>query len=636
MSGSEMKSASETSSPRANEIEQTINHLKGQFDKQQEIFDRQTVEQNKKYLEVMNCMTSLETMMKTMMLSGSGHTRNVGGLYIPPHAQQQQQHQHQHQPQQQHQQPHMELGKFQNHNHSMKLDLPKFDGMDPSGWIFRIQEYFEFHGMPEDQRLRIVSFNMEEKASEWYQYMKTNKRLVSWEDFLIQVRLRFGLSDDLLKSMFISGLRQEIQRELLIARPLSLTETMSLARIFESRYDNIPGETRANPKWAARNQAVVGGPRIINEGQAISTVTRSQNAREFSAQPTQPNRPSIPIRRLSPTEMQEHRNQGLCYNCDQKWVLGHRCPNRFLILVGNTEDEGEEETEEEMSIEEEIAIQGDISSLNSFAGSRTPCSLRIWGKIGNQRINSLIDSGSTHNFVQPEVAQKLKLLLESTARFHVYIGNGDSMLCSYKCPNVEIEFQGLKFNIDLFVLPIQGPELVLGVPWLQSLGKITQDFSQMTMEFKWKGKKAIIQGIASLSPRKVTFNQLQAMAHKEDIHGIYELFVLDGPIDDTKKNDDSPIPPEVTSTITEVLPDALSREFEEEESRVIGVMLMLVSKPVASILEILLKENKEHPEMLKLHEQALYGRPPPTIPSYVHNSSRVQALEVKERRCCKN
>lgn len=35
---------------------------------------------------------------------------------------------------------------------TMKLDLPRFDGTDPHGWIFRIQEYFDYHGMPTEQR----------------------------------------------------------------------------------------------------------------------------------------------------------------------------------------------------------------------------------------------------------------------------------------------------------------------------------------------------------------------------------------------------------------------------------------------------------------------------------------------------
>ena len=36
---------------------------------------------------------------------------------------------------------------------------------------------------------------------------------------------------------------------------------------------------------------------------------------------------------LTPTEMAEQRRQGLCYNCDVQYVLGHRCTRLFLIKL---------------------------------------------------------------------------------------------------------------------------------------------------------------------------------------------------------------------------------------------------------------------------------------------------------------
>ena len=44
---------------------------------------------------------------------------------------------------------------------SMKMEVPKFDGYDPNGWAFQIEELFDFHGTPETLRLRIISFHME-------------------------------------------------------------------------------------------------------------------------------------------------------------------------------------------------------------------------------------------------------------------------------------------------------------------------------------------------------------------------------------------------------------------------------------------------------------------------------------------
>ena len=58
--------------------------------------------------------------------------------------------------------------------HKMKLDVPRFDGMDPSGWIFKINQFFEYHDTPAYERLTIASFYMEGKALAWFQWMTSN------------------------------------------------------------------------------------------------------------------------------------------------------------------------------------------------------------------------------------------------------------------------------------------------------------------------------------------------------------------------------------------------------------------------------------------------------------------------------
>ena len=51
---------------------------------------------------------------------------------------------------------------------SMKLDLPHSDGSNPVSWIFKINQYFDFHRTPDDQRVRLASFSMEGEALTWY------------------------------------------------------------------------------------------------------------------------------------------------------------------------------------------------------------------------------------------------------------------------------------------------------------------------------------------------------------------------------------------------------------------------------------------------------------------------------------
>lgn len=45
--------------------------------------------------------------------------------------------------------------------HRIKLEVPHFDGVDPLGWIFKFNQFFEYHSMPEHERLTISSFYTE-------------------------------------------------------------------------------------------------------------------------------------------------------------------------------------------------------------------------------------------------------------------------------------------------------------------------------------------------------------------------------------------------------------------------------------------------------------------------------------------
>lgn len=158
---------------------------------------------------------------------------------------------------------------------TMKLEVPKFDGTDPFSWTFKIEEYFNYHNTPEDQRLRIVFFHMEGKASTWFQWLKSNNFLSTWSEFFQKVNLRFGasqfedfvgklsklvqkttvaefqyefedlmykvrgVSETLLISFYISGLKPHIKRELQLNRPQTLDEVFSLARVYEENTKKI-------------------------------------------------------------------------------------------------------------------------------------------------------------------------------------------------------------------------------------------------------------------------------------------------------------------------------------------------------------------------------------------------------------
>lgn len=82
------------------------------------------------------------------------------------------------------------------------------------------------------------------------------------------------------------------------------------------------------------------------------------------------------------------------------------------------------------------------------------------------------------------------------------------------------------FEVDFYVLQLQGAEVVLGVRWLQLLGWIIMDYQQLYMEFFYNGKLIRLQGQPLLQAEEVESHQLLLLTHTESIAQCFQLFSL--------------------------------------------------------------------------------------------------------------
>jgi hypothetical protein len=124
----------------------------------------------------------------------------------------------------------------------------------------------------------------------------------------------------------------------------------------------------------------------------------------------------------------------LCYYCDDKYMPGHQCnrPKIFLLEGFNSEEEdaaqGEEALVVDPLVEEPESSQGEGEllriSLHAIASSPAPKTMRMMGRLNNQFVVVLIDTGSTNNFVDPDVARKEKLPIQESTTLTVIVANG--------------------------------------------------------------------------------------------------------------------------------------------------------------------------------------------------------------------
>ena len=77
----------------------------------------------------------------------------------------------------------------------------------------------------------------------------------------------------------------------------------------------------------------------------------------------------------------------------------------------------------------------------------------------------LIDSGSSHNFVNSRLVKKWGCIVQNTPIFYVMVADGNKMECSGICKEMVLEVQNYKFKVDLYPLQLSGTDVVWGIQW---------------------------------------------------------------------------------------------------------------------------------------------------------------------------
>ena len=169
----------------------------------------------------------------------------------------------------------------------------------------------------------------------------------------------------------------------------------------------------------------------------------------------------------------------------------------MLLLEGHAETNEIicEEVMDENSIENQHVdlIKPNIS-LHVLTDWSIPRTMRFKAQIGHHKLEVLIDSGSTHNFLNAKMAEILQLSVILTTPFVIRVANGSGLKCQGRFEHVWVILQGIPFRLTLYSLPLIGLDLMLGVQWLEQLGLVMCNWQKMTMEFQWENQDRKLQG----------------------------------------------------------------------------------------------------------------------------------------------
>jgi hypothetical protein len=211
--------------------------------------------------------------------------------------------------------------------------------------------------------------------------------------------------------------------------------------------------------------------------------------------------------------MLERRRLGLCYNCDEQYVRGHKCAKLFYLEVVNTDDD-ESDTQEGPPTDEPLI------SLHAIAGVRTEDTMQVKVQVGEQEFTALIDTGSTHNFFSSQAAQAAELQFEANTGTRVTVANGDRVPCSGLARNVEIKIGTDIFTINAYSIPLDCFDVVLGVSFLKPLHTVLMDFDDLVMAFNHNGKRVLWKGLGSPRCDITTTSRLHAITHESTVSNL--------------------------------------------------------------------------------------------------------------------
>ncbi|KAJ4764940.1 polyprotein [Rhynchospora pubera] len=426
-------------------------------------------------------------------------------------------------------------GRVGDHRVSLpRTDFPSFDGSNPTVWKSKCESYFEIFQIPEQYRTQLATLHFVEEAQEWYENFKEDYPNLPWQLLVAEVVDRFraysssnpvgdfkrvhqiGKVSEYIRQFeraksrligetkirntsffiqgFIEGLKEEIRYVVEVLNPVTLNQAFHFARKAELNLESVdrrPKQFKPTGFVPFKHSQDPPGVKILP-----NTI------------PT-PNSTGT----LGPKEMtrEQMRALRLCYWCKEKYTPGHKCKMRGLHALQLEDKQGlytarddnfqtqptciewiygeesishpimEQESDELLSDQAIITMCSD-SSHSKFQ------TLQFKGELESTPICVLIDTGSTHSFLNPSLLQADKWPIFPTTPLNVRIADGSAMTTSEKCVNVPFKLQNHSLCVTVRLLNIQGYDLILGMDWLSQHGPMSIDWEAGKVQLCKEGK----------------------------------------------------------------------------------------------------------------------------------------------------
>ncbi|XP_022881659.1 uncharacterized protein LOC111398794 [Olea europaea var. sylvestris] len=327
-----------------------------------------------------------------------------------------------------------------------------------------------------------------------------------------------NVNEETLEGVFINGLEEEVQAEVLMAKPVGLSQIMDMAQRVEDRNNRI---NKAKDKERPRNKGVI----IPNTARVEQRTVPWHLNKGLEGQEKRGNplaNTTMGFRKLSRAEIQTKKEKGLCFRCDEKFQPGHKCRNKeFQVLLVDEEEERELERLEEIIDCSEL--EGVELSMNSVVGLTSPKTMKVKGKVEGEDVVVLIDSGATHNFISWELIRKLNLPITETNGYQVQVGTGIAVKGKGKCQGVVFYMQFVLVVEDYLPIELGSSDMILGMQWLSTLGTVQVNWKLLEMKIPMGGNAVTLKGEEGPSKSLVSLKSMIKTLQQEGEGMVVEL-----------------------------------------------------------------------------------------------------------------
>lgn len=195
-------------------------------------------------------------------------------------------------------------------------------------------------------------------------------------------------------------------------------------------------------------------------------------------------------------------------------------------------------------------------SVQAISGSECKGTIRLQGWLQKRQVLMLVDSGSTHSFINAELAKNMEGAQPLGKEVQVRVADGSVLQCASVIPNCTWWIQGCSFHSDLRVLQLGSYDVILGMDWLSMHSPMEVDWVRKSMSFEYQGLPIHLQGVSAVTNQcnEISYDQLRGMTRRNSISVVLQLCTVE-------ETPEAPVPQAVRPLI-----EQFSDLFEEPTS----------------------------------------------------------------------